>query len=178
MDDPGRDRLRRWIVPQGLSSPHFDLELLRVAHAEEMVAVLDDSALHTFTGGRPSNLAELVAKYERQCAGRSTDGSQQWLNWVMRRRDDGCAVGTLQATLTEESDDLIAELAWVVVVPYQHRGYARESAQTVVSWLRKQGVTLLQAHVHPDHPSSQRVAGATGMSPTEIVVDGETRWQI
>jgi len=111
--------------------------------------------------------------------GRSPDGSQRWLNWVLRRRVDGRAVGTLQATLYEGTPDqqgVIAEVAWVVAAPYQGRGYASEAAQTMLTWLREQDVTTVVAHVHPEHAASRGVARAIGLTETTTVVDGETRW--
>jgi RimJ/RimL family protein N-acetyltransferase len=156
-----------------LGGPRLTLEPLRVDHADEMLALLDDAALHTFTGGEPATLAQLRDRYRRQVVGRSPDGTQRWLNWVVRRRADGQAVGTVQATVTGAE----AEVAWVVVSAYQGRGLAREAASTMVAWLREQGVTTVVAHVHPDHVASARVAAALGMAATGTVVDGEIRWQ-
>jgi RimJ/RimL family protein N-acetyltransferase len=165
--------------PEGpsLSGPRVDLEPLRVEHAEEMAPLLDDRGLHVFTGGEPSPLPDLRERYRRQVTGRSPDGSQRWLNWVVRRRADGRAVGTVQATVVPQEEGLVAEVAWVVGTPYQGHGYAREAAGTMVGWLRDEGVARVVAHVHPDHQASQRVARAVGLTPTTTVVDGEIRWQ-
>ena len=59
----------------------------------ELAPLLDDSDLHVFTGGAPETLEQLTARYARQVRGRSADGSQQWLNWIVRRADTGEAVG-------------------------------------------------------------------------------------
>lgn len=166
-----------WPTSHALSSARLDLEPLRVEHADEMAALLDDAALHVFTRGRPSTRAELHAQYRRQVLGRSPDGSQCWLNWVIRSRADGQAIGTVQATVVSEASSLVAELAWVVAVPFQRLGYAREGALVVRTWLQQQGVELVRATVHPDHQASQGVARALEMSPTDYVIDGETRWQ-
>lgn len=162
-----------------LTTSRLDLELLRVEHAEEMAPLLDDPVLHTYIGGTPATLSQLRERYRRMVVGRSPDGSQRWLNWVLRRRVDGRAVGTLQATLYEGTPDqqgVIAEVAWVVAAPYQGRGYAREAAQTMLTWLREQDVTTVVAHVHPEHAASRGVARAIGLTETTTVVDGETRW--
>ena len=47
-----------------------------------------------------------------------------------------------------------AELAWVVAVPHQGRGYAREAALAVRDRLRDAGVTGFSAYIHPDHTAS------------------------
>ena len=125
-----------------------------------------------FIGGRPATEAELRERYTRQVAGHSSDGSEAWLNWVVRRRDGGELVGTVQATVSGST----AELAWVVAVAHQGRGYAREAATAVQTWLRTTGVSEFLAHIHPDHAASAGVARALGLAPTDTVVDGEIRW--
>lgn len=157
--------------------PRLDLEPLRVEHAEEMAPLLDDPQLHTFIGGRPATLDEMRDRYARLVVGRSPDGRQQWLNWVLRRRVDGRAVGTVQATVEDEAAGRFAEVAWVVAGPYQGQGYAREAAECMVRWLRDRGPVVVRAHVHPDHPASQAVARAIGLTPTTVLVDGEVRWE-
>ena len=69
-----------------------------------------------------------------------------------------------------------ADLAWVVAVPHQGRGYAREAALAVRDLLRDAGVARFSAHIHPDHVASAGVARALGLTPTDTVVDGEIRW--
>ena len=164
-----------------LASPRLDLEPLRVEHAEEMAPLLDDPGLHAFIGGEPASLPELRERYQRLAVGGSRDGSERWLNWVVRRREDGRAVGTVQSTVTVEGAVqgavLVAELAWVVATPHQGHGYGREAAGTVVTWLRERGVGTLLAHVHPDHQASQGVARAVGFTATTTMVGEETRWQ-
>lgn len=160
-----------------LSSSRLLLEPLRVDHAEEMASLLDDPGLYTFIGGRPATREELRERYRRLVVGRSPDGSQGWLNWVVRRRDDGRAVGTAQATVAEEAGRLTAEVAWVIGSEHQHQGYAREAAQAMVMWLRQEGVETVVAHVHPQHDASMRVARAAGLAPTGVVVDDEVRWE-
>lgn len=160
-----------------LHGPRLDLEPLRVDHADEMAPLLDDPQLHTFIGGEPATVEELRRRYGLLAAGRSPDRRQRWLNWIVRRRTDGRAVGTVQATVGGDEGDTSAEVAWVVGRPHQGQGYAREAAQCMVEWLRGQGVVLIRAHVHPDHAASQGVARAIGLGPTRTMVDGEVRWE-
>lgn len=96
---------------------------------------------------------------------------------MVRRRVDGRALGTVQATVTQDASGTIAEVAWVIATPHQAQGCAREAASIMVAWLRKHGVSAVVAHVHPDHQASQRVAFAVGLTATTTVVDGEIRWE-
>jgi RimJ/RimL family protein N-acetyltransferase len=146
------------------------LEPLRREHTDELFAVLDDPAVHAFTGGRPDSPQELTERLGRQLTGASPDGSEGWLNWVLRAGPD--VVGTIQATLAGSQ----AELAWVVGMAYQGRGYATEAALAVAESLRTQGMTAFVAHIHPDHAASAGVARRLGLVPTEVRQDGEVRW--
>jgi RimJ/RimL family protein N-acetyltransferase len=175
-DQPAGGGSGAWPAAQPLRTDRLDLEPLRVGHAGEMVGVLADPALYAWTGGAPPTAGQLRERYARQAPGRSPDGRQGWLNWVLRLRDTGAAAGTVQATLAREDGATVAELAWVVGTAAQRRGYAREAASAVAAWLRGLGVDRLVAHVHPEHAASAAVARHLGMRATGVVVDGETRW--
>jgi RimJ/RimL family protein N-acetyltransferase len=151
--------------------------IARVEHAIQMWPVLDDPALHVYIGGEPPTLEQLQRRYALQVVGRSPDGSQQWLNWVLRRRDTGQLAGTVQATVSDLDGSVTAEIAWVIGTSHQGQGFAKEAARALVDWLREHGVRVVIAHVHPRHEASQAVAAAAGLKATETVVDGETRWQ-
>lgn len=152
------------------------LEPLRVEHAAEMAPLLDDVALHRYIGGRPASVDELWERYRRQSLGRSPDGTEGWLNWVMRCRASGEPVGTVQATISRHGQRRQAELAWVVATPCQRLGYAAEAAAGMADWLRARGIQLLVAYVHPEHRASARVAERLGLTRTDVVVEGEARW--
>ena len=145
-------------------------------HAAELAPVLDDVALHEFTGGAPLGPAALAAQFARWAARRSPDGSQLWGNWVIRVRETQLAAGRLQATMPAAGPAAgPAEVAWVVGRPAQDHGYAREAARSLVALLQERGWIVL-AHIHPGHLASQRVARGAGLSPASDIHDGEIRW--
>jgi RimJ/RimL family protein N-acetyltransferase len=165
-----------WSTLPRLPGEQLILEPLRVDHAGEMAALLDDPGLHVYIGGEPASVDELRDRYERQIAGAAPDGQELWLNWIVRRRADDQAVGYVQATVLSIAGLMVADVAWVIATDWQGRGYAREAARTMTRWLQDKGVTRFEAHIHPDHVASQRVAEAVGLRPTDTVVDGEIRW--
>jgi RimJ/RimL family protein N-acetyltransferase len=165
-----------WPAAEVIETVRLSLEPLRADHAAEMAPLLDDEALHRYMGGQPATRGELHARYRRQAAGRSPDGQERWLNWVVRHRASGTAVGIVQATLRRAGEHLTAELAWVIASKYQRRGCAGEAAIGMTTWLGRHGVQRLIAHVHPEHRASVRVAERLGLAPTDVVVDGEIRW--
>ena len=168
----------QWVIDldRGWPTERLDLEPLAVAHAAELAPLLDDAALHEFTGGTPLSAAALAARSARLATRRSPGGGQLWGNWVIRVRATGAAAGTVQATLPAAGPAAgPAEIAWVVARAAQGQGYASEAARSLVAVLRQDGWTVI-AHIHPRHHASQRVARAAGLVPTAAVDDGETRW--
>jgi RimJ/RimL family protein N-acetyltransferase len=160
-----------------LDTFRLTLEPLRVEHAEEMAPLLADPELYGFTEADPPTLEELRARYVRQVAGRSPDGAERWLNWIVRRREDGQAAGFVQATIAEDPPPVTAVLAWMVGGRFQHRGYAREAAGAVTGWLDRVSVRRFVAYIHPEHAASMGVARALDLAPTDDRVDGEVVWE-
>jgi RimJ/RimL family protein N-acetyltransferase len=162
-------------VTEPIATARFDLIPLGPADADDMAAVLGDERLYSFIGGRPPTVEELRSRYAFLASGRSSDGHEEWHNWIVRRRTDGQAVGTVQATVRGKG--AVAEVAWVVGTPWQAQGVAGEAARALVGWLESRGVVTISAHVHPDHHASGAVATTAGLAATGDVEDGEQVWR-
>lgn len=81
------------------------------AHAAEMFGVLSDPAIYEFENQPPASAAWLAQRYARLEQRRSADGSQVWLNWVVRLAS-GELAGYVQATVLRSGVALVAyELA-------------------------------------------------------------------
>jgi RimJ/RimL family protein N-acetyltransferase len=166
-----------WPLAPVLRTERLSLEPLRVEHADEMAAVLDDRRLYAFTGGSPSTLDELRQRYEQLATTWSADGHQRWLNWIVRDLSGGDAIGVMQATITVDGDSVDGELAWIVGARHQRRGYAREAAHAMAVWLRAHGARTLVANIHPDHEASIAVARRLGLrADGHPRQSGEVRW--
>ena len=159
-----------------LETERLILSPLRPGDADEMFSTVNDIRLHNFIGGKPATLGELRDRYARLAAG-SNDRHQVWLNWIVRSRSDGTAIGTVQATISVGSS-ATSEIAWVIGVRWQAQGFATEAATALVGWLRSEGVTVINAYIHPDHHSSAAVARHAGLNPTSVELDGEVLWQL
>jgi RimJ/RimL family protein N-acetyltransferase len=159
-----------------LTTARLDLVPLRIEDADEMVEVLADERLYRFIGGLPPTLDGLRDRYARLVGGRSPDKTEAWHNWIVRRREDGRAVGTVQATI--RPDGRTADIAWVIGLPWQGSGYASEAAIELVRWLRTQDVGTITARIHPDHLPSAAVAQRAGLRATDEIDDGERVWRL
>ena len=163
------------IAIAALHTPRLTLTPLRVADADEMARVLEDARLYAFTGGAALDVTALRERYRRQLRGRSPDGSERWLNWIVRLGADATAIGTVQTSIREGSDG-VAEIAWVIGVPWQRRGYATEATRALVDWLGAHGIVAIEAHIAVGHAASQAVAARVGLRRTARLVDGEEVW--
>jgi RimJ/RimL family protein N-acetyltransferase len=160
--DPGGYRQQVADVDRGWSTERLDLEPVEAHHAAELAPLLDDMALHEFTGGAPLSQAALAARYARLASRRSPDGSQLWGNWVIRVRATGTAAGTVQATIPAGGQGTgSAEVAWVVARRFQRHGYAKEAARSLAASLHQAGWTVI-AHIHPGHRARMRPSDPAG----------------
>jgi RimJ/RimL family protein N-acetyltransferase len=168
-------------TPSALSTPTPTIETerlrllpLRVDDAEEMAVVLSEPTLYEFIGGEPPTPPELRELYARWIAGPTRD-REAWHNWAIRLVADGTLIGHVQATVLRRGAE--ADIAWILGVPWQGRGYATEAAIGMARWLEAFGVGTITAHVHPRHRASAGVAARAGFEPTDEVEGGEVVWR-
>lgn len=81
-----------------LVTPLVRLEPQVQAHAAEMFELLCDPAIYEFEREPPPSLERLAAGYQRLESRQSPDGSERWLNWIVRLHS-GEATGYVQATV-------------------------------------------------------------------------------
>jgi RimJ/RimL family protein N-acetyltransferase len=169
-----------------IRTDRLDLEPVSPAHADEMVELLADRRLYAFYDDEASpTIDELRLRYERQAAGRSADGLEVWHTWIVRERASESACGFVQATVrVDDTGRSVAELAWVIGSAHQGHGYAREAAAGVRDAVTGAGsvsgddAEVVVAHIAPGHVASESVAAGIGLALTDMVHDGERRWQL
>jgi len=113
-----------------LVTPRLVLEPQVAAHADAMFAVLSDPAIYEYENAPPVSLAWLRERYARLESRTSGDGTERWLNWVLRTAD-GTAIGYVQATVHADAADVAYEMgsAW-----WGH-GYASEAVAAMLDEL-------------------------------------------
>ena len=116
-----------------LATGRIRLEPLTAVHAAELFPLLADRQVYQFISGElPVSVAALAERYQRLESRCSPDGSEQWLNWAIRRLDDGQCVGYLQATLHPGGT---ADFAFVLGSSFWGLGLAREASVLVLHTL-------------------------------------------
>jgi [ribosomal protein S5]-alanine N-acetyltransferase len=107
------------------------LEPQTAAHAEEMFVVLSDPAIYEYENKPPTSLEwlrERFTKLESRC---SSDGRQQWLNWVIRLPTLEL-VGYVQATIYAHGR---AAIAYELSSAYWSRGLAAKAVSAMIAEL-------------------------------------------
>ena len=92
---------------RSITTPGFVLEPLVAAHAHEMFAVLSDPAIYEFENAPPPSAPWLLERYRRLEARGPADGSEQWLNWVVRL-PGGALAGYVQASVLPSGEAFVA----------------------------------------------------------------------
>jgi RimJ/RimL family protein N-acetyltransferase len=158
-----------------IETGRLELRPITRADAETLFPILTDPALYEYTGDEPpASIHALRAIYAARETRRSPDGAELWLNWLLRDRASGDAIGYVQATVSATS----ADVAWVVGSRWWNQGFASEAGAAVVEWLRSQGVTEFRARIHRRHAASQWVAAKLGLRSTGELRDGEEVWSM
>jgi ribosomal-protein-alanine N-acetyltransferase len=146
----------RTVVGEGVT-----LEPQLAAHAAELYAVISDPSLYEFIDSKqPASedaLRERLLRLESRLSG---DGSEHWLNWIVRNAA-GDLVGYVQATVTP---DHAAEIAYVLGRAHWRKGYAFAACAAMIQELRSSyGATRLTATLDPANTASLALLRKLGL---------------
>lgn len=132
-DGNGPDVVHRRTLNQSMKLICTDrsrLVPLRAEHAEGMFALLSDPRIYEFILDRPpASLAFLTERCRRLESRRSSDGSQQWLNWIIQPLDTDSCAGFVQATIHASQT---ADFAFLLGPAYWGRGLAHKASVAAI----------------------------------------------
>lgn len=153
-----------------LQTPNLVLEPLTPAHADEIFPHLQDAALYTYVPqDPPPDLDRVRARYARLEHGRSADGQDLWLNWVVKA--NGRAAGTVQATVMPNGTALIAYERYA---PFAHKGVAAEAVDAMIAHLKdKLETTIVHALVDTRNVPSIRLLECLGFERKRMIKDAD-----
>ena len=136
------------------------LEPLSPDHAEAMFAPMSAPEIYRHTpGAPPASAAALRERYATLARGRSADGRQLWLNWVVRLPAGQC-VGYVQATLHPGHT---GDFAFVLAPDHWGKSIAFTACRAALPWLAQEaGVRTLYATVDPANERSLRLLARLG----------------
>lgn len=148
---------------KALAAGTLSLDPLVAADAPAMFDLLGDPRLYEHLDDAPPDsvdrLRETYTRWERRGP---PDGSQRWLNWVIR--DGGVPLGYVQATVLPEVHR--AWLAYVLGHGHQGRGVATQATAAVMAHLAADhGVVEFRAQVEAANGPSIRLLERLGFEP-------------
>ena len=145
----------KMLTMSAIESTTLRLEPLVAAHAEEMFGPMSASVTYDYMPGAPPlSVPALRKRYTQLEKGRSADGNERWLNWVVRVNSGQCA-GFVQATI---HSGLTGDFAFVFAPEYWGRGVAFEACQAALPFLARDiGVRALFATVDRRNTRSIRL---------------------
>jgi RimJ/RimL family protein N-acetyltransferase len=108
------------------------LEPQVAAHADEMFRVLSDPAIYEDENEPPRSLAWLRERFAKLESRRSADGTEHWLNWVIRLQQDSEFIGYVQATVRPDG---AAAIAYELGSSFWGQGFASEAVRAMVAEL-------------------------------------------
>ena len=145
-----------------LAAATLTLEPQLPAHAEAMFEVLSDLAIYRFGNVPPVSLEGLRQRYERLIDGRSPDGREHWLNWVIRL-PDGALAGYVQATIDAQG---LASVGYELASEFWGCGLGTQAVARMIEELQSAyRIQGLRASLHPDNLRSMRLLLRLGFEP-------------
>jgi ribosomal-protein-alanine N-acetyltransferase len=118
---------------------HVVLEPQTASHAAEMFEVLSDPKIYEFENAPPASAAWLAQRFATLESRRSPDGSQRWLNWVVRL-PSGALAGYVQATIERDGT---SHIAYELASKFWRQGIGRAAVSAMLGELAvTYGVTV------------------------------------
>ena len=144
-----------------MQTDRLRLEPLVEGHAIEMFDALSDPQIYSFIPDKPPlSIAALRQRYQMLQRGTSRDGSQLWLNWVIRLVSSDRCIGYVQATVHAART---ADFAYVLASAFWGRGIATEACVAVIDFLDTElAVQSLYATVAAENDRSVRLLARLG----------------
>jgi ribosomal-protein-alanine N-acetyltransferase len=99
-----------------------------VSHAEEMFLVLRDPELYKHENEPPPSIKWLRQRFSKLETRVSPDGTEQWLNWVLRLPSSQL-IGYVQATISLNNT---AAIAYVLSSQHWGQGLATEAVKAMI----------------------------------------------
>jgi RimJ/RimL family protein N-acetyltransferase/NAD-dependent dihydropyrimidine dehydrogenase PreA subunit len=121
-----------------ITSQRLRAEPVALRHAAAMAGVLRDPRIWQHLPDEPPALDQLERQYAFLSAGKSPDGAEHWLTWILFEREPPAEpgprgerepIGFIQATIREPQT---ARIAYVLHPSRWRKGYAREAVSALL----------------------------------------------
>jgi RimJ/RimL family protein N-acetyltransferase len=148
--------------PRMIATRRLEIHPQLAEHADEMFVLLQDPALYHYENEAPRSVERLRERFARLETRMSADGTEAWLNWVVRLPGAGL-IGFVQATVHH---DRSAGVAYVFGSAHWGQGYAYEAVHAMLGELAERWkVRVFRAVLKRDNARSQRLLMRLAFAP-------------
>lgn len=139
-----------------LLTPRTILRRTRLEDAPAMFEALKAPEIYAFVPRQPPrDVSDMAAHSARVMPETAPYRSERWLNWTVWRRQDGAALGAVEASMR---GDHTAAIGYMFGLGYRGQGYARESVGAMLEELARCGARRFEASIDIRNAPSQRLA--------------------
>jgi RimJ/RimL family protein N-acetyltransferase len=161
------------LLSQPLESSRLIIRPQLASDAEAAYEYLQDDAIRQWISLRiPASVDTLRQSWMRNEARISPDGREAWLQWFVRSKADGTAIGSIDACV--DQDKVAVNFGYYFFVPAWGQGFATEAVGVVAKHLMSNGVERLLATVTVGNTASVRVLKKIGFQYTRTIADNDT----
>lgn len=161
--------------PRGFTTPRLRAETLALKHADSLYPILaaDFELYRHIPTEAPASLETVKTRFENLLVGRSADGAEKWLNWVLFGKECDSIVGTLEATVREH--ECCALIAYFIFKGHRRQGLGAEAVLSLVTWLfdTHASVESVKAYVDEHNQPSLGLVRKAGFRHIETLKDAD-----
>jgi RimJ/RimL family protein N-acetyltransferase len=145
-----------------LTTTRLRLDALRESDADTLFQYRSDPSVARYQGWRPASRDEafdFIASQQQA----SLDLPDSWLQFAIRLSEGGALIGDLGLHLPAEPDGSY-EFGITIAPAHQGKGYAREAAHALLTWLfHTLGARRVHASIDPRNQASAALLRSLGM---------------
>lgn len=147
-------------------------EPLCAHHAAVMFPILQPESLYTYLPtDPPPSLESLQERYNFLSGGKSPDGTEDWLNWILFLRENGQAIGFFQATVKLLDS---CNIAYSIHPDFWRKGLAKEATNRLITHLFEEyDVPTMTAFIDTRNSASIRLMESLGFRPVKIIKEAD-----
>jgi RimJ/RimL family protein N-acetyltransferase len=152
-----------------IATARLQLEPAQARHAEAMFAGLSDKLAYEFIPDAPPGcVAVLAARYARLATGKSPNGRELWLNWMIKSLQYSEFVGYVQATIRPEEAAML--IAYHVFPAHWGQGVGREAVAGMLAHCQAvHHVREARAYIDTRNLPSRRLVEALGFERVALI---------
>ena len=141
-------------------TPRLILWPVHPAHAAALWPILSNPALYAWIAREPvRTLSDVERRLARIAQRTAPNRVEQWLNWTVRQRDTGEAIGIVENTVAPSQS---VQVAYLFSPPIWRQGYASEAMHAALGAMQNAGALSFEATIDTRNAASRALTSKLG----------------